>query len=234
MESGSLLFNETSWDAFALSEEVLLLTLKTPVDRPIEHVRRLDQAIRSQIQNGIKEVVPAYESLAVFFDRRFLGHESLIGELSNVSVTGESVASGMLHEIPVCYELGMDWDRMRDQTGLSKDEMINLHTGRVYEVAMLGFLPGFIFLDGLPSSLHCARLADPRSNVPAGSVGIGGAQAGIYGLSTPGGWNVIGRTPIRMFQKKDDPPMHIKAGDQVRFGMIDMATFRELERVGEL
>jgi len=125
-------------------------------------------------------------------------------------------------EIPVVYggEFGPDIGFVAAHTGLSEEEVVRLHTSVTYTVYMLGFAPGFVYLGGLPEALATPRLPTPRPSVPAGSVGIAGLQTGIYGLSTPGGWLLIGRTPLTMLDLNRQPPTLLQPGDRVRFVRI--------------
>lgn len=145
----------------------------------------------------------------------------------------EEEAANVIH-IPVCYsgEYGPDLQTVAEHHGYSVDEVIELHTNREYRVYMLGFAPGFAYLGGMSEKLYAPRKAVPRVQIPAGSVGIGGLQTGIYPLETPGGWNIIGRTPLAMFRPWDKQPTLLRAGDRVRFVAIGPQEFvRRLEGV---
>ena len=131
---------------------------------------------------------------------------------------GES-PSGKLIEIPVYYggENGPDIETISAASKLTIDDVIAKHSQREYRVCMMGFIPGFTFLSPAPTELHHPRLATPRAKVPAGSIGIANWQTGIYGLESPGGWQIIGRTPLSIFDGKRDTPFLLNAGDRVRF-----------------
>ena len=135
-----------------------------------------------------------------------------------------------LVEIPVCYggECGSDIDAVAEHTRLSREEIIARHAAAEYTVAMLGFASGFPYLLGLDPTLHVPRRANPRTRVPAGSVAIGGAQTGIYPRELPGGWHLIGRTPLVLFDPEREPPCLLAAGDRVRFRAIDADEFARL------
>jgi inhibitor of KinA len=132
--------------------------------------------------------------------------------------------------LPVCYggAHGPDLDAVAEHTGLDPNTVIRLHTNARYRVAMIGFLPGFPYLVGLPAALAMPRLAEPRMQVPAGAVGIAGDRTGVYPLASPGGWRIIGRTPLPLFHPDRDPPTLLAAGDIVRFTPIDAAAFDRL------
>ena len=132
-----------------------------------------------------------------------------------------------LIEIPVCYaaDLALDIDDVARHAQLTVKEVIRRHSAPEYRVQCVGFTPGFPFLSGLPVELSTPRRASPRSKVPAGSVAIGGAQTGIYPLQSPGGWNIIGRTPLALFDVRRDPPVLLQAGDRVRLCPISREEF---------
>ena len=143
-------------------------------------------------------------------------------------------------EVPVCYEgeFAPDLDQVASHCNLSSEEVINLHTAAIYDVYFLGFAPGFPFLGGMDKRLSTPRLESPRLEIPAGSVGIAGEQTGIYPLSTPGGWQLIGHTPVSLVDFNDDSPTLLKPGDRLRFKAISykehqaLETNRSIERKG--
>jgi inhibitor of KinA len=140
-------------------------------------------------------------------------------------------AAGRLLTIPVCYggEWGLDLDAVGAAHGLSVEEVVSLHCGAEYFVSAVGFTPGFPYLGGLPERLHTPRRKTPRTRVPAGTVAIGGTQTGIYPFETPGGWNLIGRTPWRLFDPYARPPALCQVGDRVRFQSVTPAEFQSLQ-----
>ena len=177
---------------------------------------------------GVIEVTCAYESVAVFFDpaRIEQDFEEKIGTL--VPPAGvRALRKARKLEIPVCYddEFALDLARVASQTLLPGDAIITLHSSTEYTVACIGFVPGFPFLAGLSDKLRVPRLESPRTKVPAGSVAIANAQAGVYPFESPGGWNVIGCTPLRLFRATENPPTLLRPGDRVRFRRITRAQF---------
>lgn len=138
------------------------------------------------------------------------------------------------HTVPVCYEppFAPDLDDLAERAGLSRAAAIDLHTAGSYRVEVIGFSPGFGYLAGLPEALHAPRLDTPRTRIPAGSVGIAGEHTGVYPQATPGGWNLIGRTPLVLFDPQRDPPALLAVGDTVRFEPIDAPEFERLTRSG--
>jgi KipI family sensor histidine kinase inhibitor len=137
--------------------------------------------------------------------------------------------------IPVCYdiEFGPDLLDVSQHAGLSLEEVVRLHSSPTYLVYFLGFSPGFVYLGGLPEVLHMPRLATPRPSIVGGSVGIAGSQTGIYPADSPGGWKLIGRTPLRMFDPEAASPTRLQPGDRMKFSPIDRATFENISRRAE-
>ena len=135
-------------------------------------------------------------------------------------------------EIPVLYggELGPDFSYVAEHAGISGEELIRLHSEKDYLVYMLGFLPGFTYLGGLEEKLHTPRLENPRVKIPAGSVGIGGSQTGVYPVDSPGGWQLIGRTPVKMYDPEKQDPILVQAGEYIHFYPI---TDSEYARISE-
>jgi KipI family sensor histidine kinase inhibitor len=178
--------------------------------------------------------VPAFGRIAVFFDVAQAGtFEELVAELSGLAARAEATAvsaAARTVEIPVCYggEYGPDLERVATHAGRSAREVTTLHAGADYVVHAIGFSPGFPYLGGLPSELATPRRATPRPRVPAGSVGIGGTQTGIYPLESPGGWNLIGRTPRRLFDAARTEPALLRAGDRVRFRAVEAGEYERL------
>ena len=188
---------------------------------------------------GIDELVPAYASLAVVFDPAqwqaggATPAQHCIAALTRAFATPPAMAleSAALVEIPVCYggEYGPDLADAAQRSGLRIEEFVARHAAADYRVAMLGFAAGFPYLLGLDERLQQPRRASPRTRVPAGSVAIGGLQTGIYPRELPGGWNLIGRTPLALFDAQATPPNHLAAGQRVRLRAIDANEFAALQ-----
>ena len=181
---------------------------------------------------GVVELAPAYTTVGVFFDPTRIESFDGLGASIERILSASSVEHGIkietpLIEIPVCYdhELAPDLDDVASVSGVAAAEVIRRHSSAAYRVNCVGFIAGFPFMSGLPPELATPRRATPRKEVPAGSVGIGGAQTGIYPRTSPGGWNLIGRTPVRLFDVQRDPPTILRAGDRVRFREISREEF---------
>ncbi len=189
-------------------------------------VRAFAAEIRRHPPHGVIDVVPAFASVTVFYDiARIIDFGRLCADLEAAGERAEAaVITGTTRhiEIPVAYggEFGPDLETVATQTGLRAAEITALHAGAEYLVHAIGFAPGFPYLGGLPARLTVPRRTTPRPRVPAGSVGIGGAQTGIYSIETPGGWNLIGRTPLRLFDPARADPALLHPGDHVRFRAI--------------
>ena len=167
------------------------------------------------------DVVPGYDSLVCVFDLAERSLQDTERHVEDILARGQTqeTASGQLVKIPVNYggENGPDMETICAASKLSKDEVIALHSEQEYRVCMMGFIPGFTFLSPAPKKLHHPRLETPRAKVPAGSIGIANWQTGIYGLESPGGWQIIGRTSLSIFDANRDPLFLLNAGDRVRF-----------------
>jgi inhibitor of KinA len=191
--------------------------------RVLAAVARLDAATIP----GVSDVAATFTTVTLFFDPlRWSAATLAAAVLPRLDGLGDArLAARRVVEIPVVYggADGPDLDDVAVRTGLAADEVVRLHASAEYVVAMVGFAPGFPYLVGLPARLAVPRLDTPRLRVPAGSVGIGGGQTGVYPRVTPGGWRIIGRTPRALFDPDRDPPALVAAGDVVRFRPIATA-----------
>ncbi len=189
---------------------------------------------------GVAEITSAYQSVSLFLDLPQLAAatkgetpaEFLEKKIRTVLAAKQKLKRKRARsiEIPVCYdeEFALDLKRVAEHTGLAPNEILSRHAAPEYQTACIGFLPGFPFLLGLDRKLETPRLEKPRLRVPAGSVAIATVQAGIYPVESPGGWNVIGRTPLRLFDATKDPPSLLLSGDRVRFRQIARDEFEQL------
>jgi len=199
------------------------------------HILSLAEAFRSTFP-GINEVIPAYQSLTLYFDALAIETETIEASLRQVIDKGVTEAAQMttsrLIEIPVCYQgaFAPDLESLAEYCNLSPVEVIQQHTQNSYLVNMLGFLPGFLYLSGLADQLNCPRKEIPSLNVSAGAVGIGGDQTGIYSVDSPGGWHIIGQTPISIFSPIAKQPFIAQPLDRIRFVPIDIEKFEQLKR----
>jgi len=184
-------------------------------------------AVRKLHADWLVDVVPAYATVAVFFDLLRTDYAAVADTLQGLRWRGEKL-EGKLHLIPCCYERQKDLSRVSQAVGRSEEEVIALHAGSVYTVFAVGFCPGFPYLGYLPRELQgVPRLPSPRLRVEPGSVGLTGVQTGIYPLPRPGGWNIIGQTPLTLVSVEDEY-FPIRVGDRVRFQRIDEVEFARL------
>jgi inhibitor of KinA len=197
-----------------------------------ERVIALFHAFQARHDPRIRNLHPGYASLLIDFDPLRLTHDELASDIQQLASTNYSAtgSSANIVTIPVCYdvEFGPDLLDVAQHAGLPPEEVIRLHSGVTYLVYFLGFSPGFVYLGGLPEILHTPRLATPRPSIAGGSVGIAGSQTGIYPVDSPGGWKLIGRTPVRMFDPEATPPTRLQPGDSMTFSPIDRGTFDEM------
>ncbi|MGH7205819.1 MAG: 5-oxoprolinase subunit PxpB [Nitrospiraceae bacterium] len=197
-----------------------------------DRVMAFAQAVEGLGLDWLIETVPTYRSATVYFDPVVIEADQLAERLLTLaeSLPQPSARPSRQVDIPVAYggEFGPDLADVASFASLSVEETITLHASVEYRVYMLGFSPGFPYLGVVPDALAMPRLSTPRAKVPAGSVGIAGSQTGIYPLDTPGGWRVIGRTPLRLYDQARPKPFLLEPGDSVRFVSIDRQEFERL------
>lgn len=193
------------------------------------------QAVRRAFPGRLRDVVLGYHTVTVYFDPLAIDGDLLAASLAEAArgASAADLSAGGHLEIPVCYggELGPDLEDVAGATALTAAEVIALHTSREYRVFVIGFVPGFAYMGPLaPPLAGVGRRPSPRVRVPPGSVAIAGGQTGIYPMETPGGWRILGRTPIRPFDETRTPPVLFAAGDRVRFRAIDRVEFDRMSR----
>ena len=214
----------------AASDSSLLVEFGNSVSEQLyARVLSLFRALLSERDPRIRNLHPGYASLLIDFDPLRVSHEHLTAHVRKLIGAETSIknAASRTIEIPVCYdaEFGPDLGDVAAHNNISIEEVIHLHASATYLVYFLGFSPGFAYMGGLPEKLRTPRLATPRIRVAAGSVGIAGEQTGIYPVDSPGGWRLIGRTPVRVFDASANPPTLLLPGDAVRFVPISRASF---------
>jgi KipI family sensor histidine kinase inhibitor len=214
----------------------LVVEFGTAVDVAVNNqVRALALTLEAARLPGVLEVVPTYRSLGVQFDPAQLGAEALRSRIDDAlrALDPGQLPPPKVVRLPTCYggEFGPDLPFVSQHSGLSEDEVVRLHSETPYHVHMIGFTAGFAYLGGLPEKLHTPRLPSPRTKTPRGAVGIGGSQTGAYSAETPGGWRLIGRTAVPLFDPLRDPPTPMLPGDTVRFDPISREEYDRLEQV---
>ncbi|MEC0242428.1 5-oxoprolinase subunit PxpB [Paenibacillus dokdonensis] len=225
----------------AMGDSALLIQFGENVD---EATNSLVQEAASRLEQypfpGFQECVPSFTTLTVYYDPLHLNQPAGGGTAFEFVRT---IVAGLLQDmetipateretiqIPVCYggEYGPDLAYVAEVNGLDEEDVIKIHTGQDFLVYALGFAPGFPYLGGVPESIAAPRKTTPRLRIPAGSVGIAGTQTGIYPLETPGGWQIIGRTPLALFRPDQDPPVLLKSGQMIRFKAVSFSEYTRL------
>jgi 5-oxoprolinase (ATP-hydrolysing) subunit B len=205
-------------------------------DAASQRVLALDKALAAAAVEGVTEAVPTYRSLLVHYDPDRIDFETLGGKLVALAeMPAPPAGKARRWRVPVAYggENGIDLEDVAKSLNITPDEVVARHAGGDYRVAMIGFTPGWSYLSGLDKSLHMPRRLNPRVFTPAGTISIGGVQAGIQCLAAPSGWHLLGRTAVRTFQLHRDPIFLTQPGDRVTFYRVDEKTFAEQTRAAE-
>ncbi len=228
---------------YSLSEQAVTIEFGQAISEDLlQLITNFNHLINQSPFPGFYAAIPAYTTLSVFFDPvKLIQSQELPGKDCFEKVSGYLLslkeklkntagAQNDVVTIPVCYggTFGPDMNEVASLHNLTVSEVIQLHSSAEYKVYMIGFVPGFAYLGGLTDVLATPRKAAPRSAVPAGAVGIAGRQTGVYPLQTPGGWQIIGQTPVKLFDAARSQPSFLKAGDRVVFKSIDMDEFNLL------
>ena len=224
---------------YAIHDRALTIELSTTISEEINLVvMQLHASLETHPFDGFIESVPAYSSLTVYFneDVSIAKVETTLLEVYTQCIASSSTNSANAiqsakHIIPVCYdiEFGLDLEEVATTCKLSIQEIITMHSSIEFRVYMIGFVPGFAYMGTLPITLETNRKNNPRLAVPEGSVAIAGLQTGIYPATIPGGWNILGRTPLKMFDKSKEPCSFLQAGDIVQFKPITKKEFEEYQ-----
>jgi inhibitor of KinA len=235
--------SKNNWfDIYSLSEKAITIEFGGNISEDLlQKITSFNQLVHQYPFAGFCTTVPAYTTLSIFFDPIKVSQSELFGatcfekvsnyvnELKNKEGNTIVLIANKI-TIPVCYDdiFGPDIQEVASLNRLTIEEVIHLHSSALYKVYMIGFIPGFAYLGGMDAQLNTPRKATPRKAVPSGAVGIAGQQTGIYPLETPGGWQIIGQTPLKLFDANRMQPSLLKAGDQVVFKSIDLQEFRHL------
>jgi len=219
----------------AAGDSAVILELPNRIDPDINAAAvAIAESVQADAIAGVRDIVPTYRTVAVHFDPLRTDYAALVERLRAVSSqlaqqTARSVPSQPIR-VPVLYggDSGPDLASVALYAGVSEAEAVEIHASRLYRVFMLGFMPGLAYMGSVDPRIAAPRLAVPRVRVAAGSVGIAGAQTGVYPLSTPGGWQIVGATPLRPFDPRRSEPFLFKAGDAVQFYAIDEQEYESL------
>jgi KipI family sensor histidine kinase inhibitor len=222
-----------------LGDTALLIELGETINLEVNRkVVTLSDAIQNAYLNGVEELVPTYRSLLVRYNPLKITYEQLVSHVQSIEKAAEEMPLAEKSEkaiIPVVYggENGPDLAYVAQYHGLVESKIVQLHSSREYRVYMIGFVAGFPYLGEVADEIATPRLETPRLKVPAGSVGIAEKQTGIYPREAPGGWRIIGRTPIKLFNPLQQPPALLKTGDIVKFKPISEKEFEALKASAE-
>ncbi|KRM12762.1 5-oxoprolinase subunit PxpB [Paucilactobacillus suebicus] len=221
---------------FPAGDSAVNVTFDNRVDPQInQFIRTLQRKLESQKTDGITALVPAFRTLTVFYNPELLSFNELTTMVQAIATQVKQVddRSKKIIHIPVCYEssFGPDMGHIVEHSNLSIQEVIELHTKTDYLIYMLGFLPGFVYLGGLDGRLATPRLATPRLSINPGAVGIAGEQTGVYPIASPGGWQIIGQTPLNLFQPQNENPFYYQTGDYIHFDPITASEFDQISRL---
>ncbi len=222
---------------FPMGDQGLLLEFGDEISPEVnEKVRKMALAVQTEGMEGIVETVPTYRTLLILYNPLALPIEALKKNLERLErgLGRFSFPEPKLTRIPAVYggSYGPDLDAVAEHHRISKEQAIELHCSKPYLIYMIGFMPGFPYMGELPQALATPRLKTPRLSVPAGSVAIAQLQTGIYPVASPGGWQIIGRTPVRLFDPQKEPPALLHMGDFVQFYRISEMEFQEWQSEG--
>lgn len=197
-------------------------------------VKKMHYGVSKGNIEGIEEIIPTYRSLMVYYNPQKVKYTDLVQRFNELekSITEITLPTAHVTEIPVLYggKHGPDLEYVAQFNQFSAKEVINIHTKKEYFIYMLGFSPGFPYLGGMSDKIAAPRLEKPRLKVSEGSVGIAGKQTGIYPIESPGGWQIIGRTPVKLYDPKKEPPFLLKSGDYIKFNPINQEKFKEIQK----
>lgn len=221
---------------YPLGDSAAVIELGNEISENVQqHITSIGNFLDEYSFDGFTEYVPAFTTVTIFYNPLLADYETVVSHLKEMM---EEIAEESLNTIPVTVEIpvlyggaqGPDLPFVAAHTGLSESTVIDLHTSSAYLVHMIGFAPGFPYLGGLNERIATPRKVSPASKIPAGSVGIAGMQTGIYPIETPGGWQIIGQTPLKLFDAARNPPALLKAGNRLRFVAITEDEFDEMKR----
>jgi KipI family sensor histidine kinase inhibitor len=218
-----------------VGDQAVLCEFGDVIDEGINNrVHCLRNSIMEKNIQGVTEIVPTYRSLLVFYNMSIISYRKLTKIISAIDIEAEAdrIEDKKIRVVPCLYggEYGPDLQEMSNELGMDIEQIINIHQGVDYKIYMLGFLPGFVYLGGLDKRIHMPRLDVPRTKIPARSVGIGGSQTGVYPMESPGGWRLIGSTPLDFYNPKREPPVLCKAGEYIRFVSVTQSDYENIRK----
>lgn len=236
-------FKNNKWSIYSLGDHAIVFALEQKIDASIVHeITRLSDFIKSKAIIGIKDIIPSYHTLTLIYDiiqftsssKNISDHliefgNQMLNEFENIP-NSLQIEIKELISVPVCYELpfALDINNLSEVNNIPIQEIISIHSATIYEVYSIGFLPGFAYMGVVNEKIQMARHSKPRLQVPAGSVGIAGLQTGIYPSNSPGGWQIIGRTPWKIFDPNPTILAKFKVGDKIKFYPISKNDFDKM------
>ncbi len=234
--------DELTYHIYPLGDQALTIQIGNSINGATnKKVMQLFNQLQMNPIKGVTDIIPAYASLTVCYDCSILNHSSSL--ISNFESMKEKIISQLqsskeippnvrIIDIPVCYDLLLapDLKEISLTLGISIEEIMNIHTATTYSVYMIGFLPGFPYMASVDERIRINRKPTPRTIVPKGSVGIAGEQTGIYPLDSPGGWQLVGQTPLNIFDVSKEIPCFLQPGDKVQFYSIDISEFDKIKK----
>ncbi|WP_033543178.1 5-oxoprolinase subunit PxpB [Planococcus sp. CAU13] len=217
-----------------LGDQAIIIEIGNEINVQVQHnVRVISSLLETHAPEWMMEFIPAFTTVTVFYDPLLILYNEAETELTALLEKASEMKAPLPRtvEIPVCYggEFGPDLEFVAQHNGLSAEEVIRIHIEGTYTVHMIGFAPGFPYLGGMSDKIAAPRRESPRVRIPERSVGIAGGQTGIYPISTPGGWQLIGRTPLRLFLPEEEVPSLLRAGDAIRFHQISEEEYQAME-----
>ncbi|SDF16001.1 5-oxoprolinase subunit PxpB [Sporomusa acidovorans] len=227
-------------ELFYAGEQGLVVEFGKGIDKTVNRkVHNLTKKLSNRANKAILEIVPTYRSLLVYFDPIIMKRKDLIAQVETLLMSencelpsAEKAEKAKIVHIPVCYQekFAPDLEFVAEYNGISAEEVVRIHTSTPYLVYMLGFTPGFPYLGGMSPQIATPRLEKPRVKIPAGSVGIAGSQTGFYPIESPGGWRLIGRTPVKAFDPAAANPFLFAAGDYLQFEPISLKEYTDIRQ----
>ena len=219
-----------------MGDKAILIKFEQKISSEISaKIRQLTASIEASQNPAVIETIPSYAAVCVIYEPLIMNYDTIKTFLSSLlaNVAGNDLLNGVVFEIPVLYnhETGPDLGFISGHSGLCVEEIIKIHTAPEYLIYMLGFAPGFPYLGGMDERIAAPRLKVPRQKIVPGSVGIAGNQTGMYPIESPGGWQLIGRTPIKLYDPERTPPVYYQAGDYIKYKAIDASEFEHLQEL---
>ncbi|NCI45090.1 5-oxoprolinase subunit PxpB [Sediminibacterium soli] len=234
---------QSSYHIYPCGDHALTIELGDRIDTAVnDRVIALFSHLRMLNKQGIMDIIPSYHTVTLVYDLAAFPEAedaTVYDQLSNwlhtvIKHTDAISINKRQISVPVCYDVSLGWDiaLLAEERGLTVEEVAQIHHSVPYRVYLVGFLPGFPYMGTVDARIAAPRRSSPRTNVPMGSVGIAGTQTGIYPFDSPGGWQIIGQTPLRLFDVRRPQPCYLQPGDEVRFHPVSLTEFKQMKSHG--